>query len=78
VLVQPPGEAMLPRAEGALELGQRLGGVWRLMTIVVGWIPLAILNSGYDFIARIRYRLFARPDDACPILPKHLRDRFQF
>ena len=78
VLVQPPGEAMLPRAEGALELGQRLGGVWRLLTIVVGWIPVAILNVGYDFIARIRYRLFARPDDVCPILPKHLRDRFQF
>ena len=78
VLVQPPGEAMLPRAEGALELGQRLGGVWRLLTIVVGWIPVAILNAGYDFIARIRYRLFARPDDVCPILPKHLRDRFQF
>jgi predicted DCC family thiol-disulfide oxidoreductase YuxK len=36
------------------------------------------LNAGYDFIARIRYRLFARPDDVCPILPKHLRDRFQF
>ena len=77
VLVQPPGEAMLTRAEGALEIGQQLGGVWRLLAIVAGWIPLGILNAGYDFIARIRYRLFIRPDDVCPILPTHLRDRFQ-
>jgi predicted DCC family thiol-disulfide oxidoreductase YuxK len=76
VLVQPPGEAMLTRAEGALEIGQQLGGIWRLLAIVAGWIPLAVLNAGYDFIARIRYRLFMRPDDTCPILPTHLRDRF--
>jgi predicted DCC family thiol-disulfide oxidoreductase YuxK len=67
---------MLTRAEGALEIGQQLGGIWRLLAIVAGWIPLAVLNAGYDFIARIRYRLFMRPDDTCPILPTHLRDRF--
>lgn len=77
VLVQPPGEVMLTRAEGALEIGQQLGGLWRLLAIVVGWNPLAILNAGYDFIARTRHRLFARPDDACPIVPAHLRSRFQ-
>ncbi len=77
VLVQPPGEAMLTRAEGALEIGQQLGGLWRLLAIVVGWIPLTILNAGYDFIARNRHHLFTRPDDVCPILPAHLRDRFQ-
>jgi predicted DCC family thiol-disulfide oxidoreductase YuxK len=76
VLVQRPAEAMLTRAEGALEIGQQLGGLWRLLAIVVGWIPLVILNVGYDFIANIRQRLFKRPDDACPILPTHLRDRF--
>jgi predicted DCC family thiol-disulfide oxidoreductase YuxK len=77
VVVQPPGGVMLKRAEGALEIGQQLGGLWRLLAIVVGWIPLAILNAGYDFIARIRHRLFARPEDVCPILPTHLRARFQ-
>jgi predicted DCC family thiol-disulfide oxidoreductase YuxK len=77
VVVQPPGEVMLKRAEGALEIGQQLGGLWRLLAIVVGWIPLAILNASYDLIARIRHRLFARPEDICPILPAHLRARFQ-
>jgi len=77
VVVQPPGEAMLTRTEGALEIGQQLGGLWRLLAIVGGRIPLSILNTGYDFIARIRHRVFARPDDVCPILPAHLRDRFR-
>ena len=77
VLVRRPGEAMLTRAEGVLEIGHQLGGLWRLLAIVVGWVPLTILNTGYDFVARIRHRLFTRPDAVCPILPSHLRDRFQ-
>ena len=77
VLVQRPGEAMLTRAEGVLEIGHQLGGLWRLLAIVVGWVPLSILNAGYDFVARIRHRLFTGPDAVCPILPSHLRDRFQ-
>ena len=76
VLVHRPGDAMLARAEGALEIGHQLGGLWRLMAVIVGWIPRVVLNAGYDFIARTRHRLFTRPDDACPILPAHLRDRF--
>lgn len=76
VLVHRPGDAMLARSEGALEIGHQLGGLWRLMAVIVGWIPRVVLNAGYDFIARTRHRLFTRPDDACPILPAHLRDRF--
>lgn len=77
VLVQRPGEAMLTRAEGVLEIGHQLGGLWRLLAVVVGWVPLGALNAAYDFVARTRHRLFARPDDVCPILAMHLRERFQ-
>jgi hypothetical protein len=35
-----------------------------------------LLDTGYDGIARIRHRIFAKPPDACPILPAPLRDRF--
>jgi predicted DCC family thiol-disulfide oxidoreductase YuxK len=30
----------------------------------------------YDWVARIRYRLFARPADVCPVMPPELRRRF--
>ena len=68
---------MLTRAEGVLEIGHQLGGLWRLLAVVVGWVPLGASNAAYDFVARTRQRLFARPDDVCPILAMHLRERFQ-
>lgn len=76
VLVQRPGQAMTARSEGVLELGHQLGGLWRLASTILGWLPNAVLDAGYDFIARIRHRLFTRPEDACPLLPPHLRARF--
>lgn len=78
LLVHRPGEAMLTRADGVLEIGHQLGGLWRLLAVVAGWVPRAISNAGYDFVARIRHRLFARPDDACPLLTAELGDRFRF
>ena len=76
VLVHRPGESLLARAEGVLELGHQLGGLWRLFSTVAGWLPNSLLDAGYDFIASIRHRLFVRPEDSCPLLPAHLRDRF--
>jgi predicted flavoprotein YhiN len=35
-----------------------------------------ILDALYDLVARTRYRLFGRTDSACPVLPAHLRSRF--
>ena len=76
VLVQRPGEALLARSDGVLELGRQLGGLWRLGAAAGSLVPRAIRDAVYDFIARNRQRLFARPADACPILPPALRERF--
>ena len=55
---------------------RRVGGIWN----VVGWllwlIPPFLRNPGYRWVARVRRRLTKRPDDLCPIVPKHLRSRF--
>jgi predicted DCC family thiol-disulfide oxidoreductase YuxK len=37
-----------------------------------------VLDSGYDFVASIRGKLFKKQEDACPILPKELRARFDY
>jgi predicted DCC family thiol-disulfide oxidoreductase YuxK len=76
VLVHRPGRPLLVRTEGVLELGHQLGGLWRIGATVAGWLPLPLLNAGYDFVARVRHHLFARPEDSCPLLPPELRDRF--
>jgi predicted DCC family thiol-disulfide oxidoreductase YuxK len=78
VLVQRPrpDQAMTARSEGVLELGHQLGGLWRLASTILGWLPSSLLDASYDFIARVRHRLFTRPEDSCPLLPPHLRARF--
>jgi predicted DCC family thiol-disulfide oxidoreductase YuxK len=68
--------SLFVRAAAMLEIGKRLGGLWRVIAIAAGVLPLRWLDVGYDGIARIRHSLFAAPSDACPILPPHLRARF--
>jgi predicted DCC family thiol-disulfide oxidoreductase YuxK len=67
---------VLTRAAGVLHLGQRLGGIWRLLATVARVVPVRLLDAAYDRVARVRHRLFAKPKDACPLLPPHLRARF--
>ena len=68
--------ALLTRSAGVLHLLRRLGGVWRGLALLFGLVPRPLRDAAYDFVARIRLRLFARPDDACPVVPPPLRGRF--
>ena len=76
IVLSLPSGSLLVRAAAILEIGKRLGGIWRVAAIAAGVLSLRVLNAGYDGIARIRHRIFAPPPDACPLLPAHLRDRF--
>ncbi len=64
------------RASAMLGIGERLGGLWRVAAMSASKLPLRWLDAGYDGIAKVRHRLFAAPPDACPLLPPHLRARF--
>jgi predicted DCC family thiol-disulfide oxidoreductase YuxK len=66
---------VLTRSRAVLHIGQRLGGLWGTLARVVGIVPRALLDRGYDAVARVRHRLFARPQNACPIAPRELRSR---
>jgi predicted DCC family thiol-disulfide oxidoreductase YuxK len=35
-----------------------------------------VRDAMYDFVARVRYRIFGRKKDACPLMPPDLRSRF--
>ncbi len=67
---------LLTRSTAALHIGIRLGGPWRFLAQASRLVPRPLRDVVYDGIARIRHRLFAAPDDVCPLLPTHLRDRF--
>jgi predicted DCC family thiol-disulfide oxidoreductase YuxK len=76
VIVKTADGRVLIRSAGAVYVAKRLGGYWRIMGALMAVIPAKLRDIVYDFIAGIRYRLFARPKDACPILPPDLRSRF--
>jgi predicted DCC family thiol-disulfide oxidoreductase YuxK len=64
------------RSRAVIRLFRRLGGIWRPLSALLGLVPAAIGDRAYDFVAARRARLFARPGDACPVVPPELRKRF--
>ena len=76
--VQTPEHDYLIRSAAVLYLLQRLGGIWQLLALVAALIPLKLRDAMYDLIARNRYRIAAKPNYVCPMLPAHLRARFDY
>lgn len=77
VIVQTAHGILLSRSRAMIYILCRLGGLWRLLGCCLGLFPTALCDCVYDAVARVRYRLFARPSDICPLLPAHLRARFE-
>jgi predicted DCC family thiol-disulfide oxidoreductase YuxK len=64
------------RSGAALYLLARLGGLWALVA-ALGWlVPRLVRDVVYDLVAKVRKKLFAKPDDLCPVIPSELRERF--
>jgi len=67
---------LLTRSDAALHVLDRLGGA---LGVVARWgrlVPRPLRDAVYDLVARVRYRVFGRKDDACPVIPPALRSRF--
>ena len=75
VVLTVEGE-FLSRSAAMIYVMRRLGGMWRMVSLIGQLIPIAWRDGVYDAVARIRYRLFRKPESACPLLPGHLRSRF--
>jgi predicted DCC family thiol-disulfide oxidoreductase YuxK len=68
--------ALLIRSNASLYILERLGGGWKILAKILSLIPRSLRDFVYDSVARVRYRLFGRRDDLCPIVPPNLRARF--
>lgn len=68
---------LLVRSNAFLHILRRLGGCWKFLGGALGLIPRPVRDIVYDFIARIRYRVFGTRDELCPIVPADLRGRFE-
>lgn len=76
VIVKTATGAVLVRSDSAVHLLGRLGGFWRIAGMLFGALPRRVRDAMYDFVARVRYRIFGRKKDACPLMPADLRSRF--
>ena len=68
---------LLLRSAAVIHILERIGGAWRLPGKLLAVVPQPMRDLGYDTMARVRYRLFGRPADACPVTPPELRARFE-
>ena len=65
------------RTDGVVGVLVALSRGWARVGRVIGWIPLSIRDTGYQWVARVRYRLFGdaqpgvldRPEWADRVLP---------
>jgi predicted DCC family thiol-disulfide oxidoreductase YuxK len=67
---------LLVRSDAFIHILKRLGGGWAMLGGTLEVIPRPMRDLAYDFIARVRYRVFGTRADLCPIVPADLRARF--
>ncbi|KAG6558585.1 hypothetical protein RHABOEDO_000087 [Candidatus Rhabdochlamydia oedothoracis] len=65
------------KTEAILYILHSLGKGWKCLAYLIRCIPLCITNAFYDFIAKIRGKIFKKPKTACPVLPENLRKFFR-
>lgn len=76
VVVMTADGKLLVRSDAFLHILRRLGGAWRVLAVALGIVPRGLRDLIYDFVARIRFRVFGRREDLCPVMPPDLRKRF--
>ena len=67
---------LLIRSDGVIHVLRQLGGFWNFTAGVISIFPRPIRDAVYNFVARVRYRIFGRRDNICPVAPPKLRARF--
>lgn len=55
---------------------RRLGGIFKFLAKVYDLYPVRFRNLIYDIVARLRYRVFGRTEEICPLVPEEDRQRF--
>ena len=69
-------DRLLIRSEGVIHVLRCLGGFWKFIAVAISIIPRPLRDAMYDFVTRIRHRVFGRFDNVCPVTPPELRARF--
>jgi len=74
--VQTGDGRLLARSEAVVHVLRRIGGAWGVWGALLDVLPTWLADRGYDLVARVRKRLFARPAQLCPLVSPELARRF--
>jgi predicted DCC family thiol-disulfide oxidoreductase YuxK len=72
---EQPSEVLLARSQAAIEVLRQLGPMGRCTATAFSFLPRAIRDALYNFVARNRYRTFGRYD-SCPLPDPKFRSKF--
>ena len=67
---------LLTRSDATVHLLRQLEGPWRVLGVLLAWVPRRLRDVFYDLVVGRRHRLFEAPGDACPVASPQLRARF--
>lgn len=63
------------RSDAVVRVMKCMGGVWSALATLLSLLPRPLRDLGYDAVGGMRYRIFGRASQACPLMPPHLRAR---
>lgn len=67
---------ILTKSTAALSVLEACGGIWRPIAMVGLLVPRFMRDRIYEGIAKIRYRIFGKQKDLCPMMPARMRAQF--
>jgi len=76
LVILTSGGDVLVRSDATIHLLRRIGGVWSALGGAIALLPRAIRDAAYNAIAAVRYRIFGRKGDLCPVMTPEERKRF--
>jgi predicted DCC family thiol-disulfide oxidoreductase YuxK len=77
IVVLTDDQRLLTRSDAVLHMLRRIGGAWAALAALGIAVPRPLRDGVYDVVARARSRLFRKPEAACPLVPRELRNRFE-
>jgi predicted DCC family thiol-disulfide oxidoreductase YuxK len=67
---------VLTRSDAALELLRHAGGAYSALSRALAIVPRPVRDAAYNAIAAVRYKIFGRTTDLCPVMTPQQRERF--
>lgn len=67
--------ALHVRSDAVIRVLENLGGLWSAAARLLGLVPRPLRDWAYDVVGALRYRVFGRAPDACPLITPQLRER---